>query len=386
MTQHGHDPLLPGCGDTPTTEDYDKWFTETWGGQASQRSSSPQVSARWNSADEELSVGTAAGLTTEKSVISRAQHDATDAECAPSAHTPMRSRGLEHRDRDPLQHERDALFPVSSTSSILDPNTSLVFQLLAETLYSSHTPASSQNTLFPRDDSSVDPPTHETDSDPPTDQDLSMSPILPGSLHCARNFHLYRNTGVKHLWYVVFTPRSESDKDHNGFQIEFFPPRGRMNTSGVYTTVRNRVSRIKYQWNFLVSEMSLNKAGDPPAFFLLANDNPIISLLTERALKEISKQLKVIMMPFRRQCQSKKERIAWISENRQRWITTIDELNSRMAVLGLALQVRDMLNYMAGTRLASYARLDETETAESLANKRDILWYQAGTYRLVNHL
>jgi hypothetical protein len=303
MAQNDYDNLRPKGGETLdaegvdkwlsetlNTEDYDKWFSKTWGGQALGPSWSSQSSARWSSPAGYLS---------------------TDAECAPSAHTSMASRGLEHEDRDPLQQERDALFPVSSTLAILDPNASLVFQLFAETLYSSHTPASSQNTLFPRDDSSVDPPTHETDSDPPTDQDLSMSPILPGSLHCANNFQLYRNTGVKHLWYVVFTPRSESDKDHNGFQIEFFPPRGRMNTSDVYTTVRDRVSRIKYQWNFLVSEMSLNESGQPPAFFLLADDNPIISLLTERALKEISKQLKVIMMPFRRQCLYKKGRSAF---------------------------------------------------------------------------
>jgi hypothetical protein len=381
MAQHDHDPLLPGCDDTPNTEDYDKWFTETWGGQASQRSWSPQVSARWNSADEELSVGIAAGLTTEKSVISHTQRIATDAKCAPSAHTSMGYRGLEHRDRDPLQQERDALVPVSSTLSILDPNTSLVFQLLAETVYS-HTSASSQNTLYSSDDPSVDPPTHETDSDPPIDQDLSMSPILPGSLHGANNFQLYRNREMEQSWYVIFTPRLESGKDHNGFQIEFFPPKGRMNTSRVYTAytaVRNRVSRIESQWKSLLSVMNLNEAGDPPAFFLLAVINPIVSLLTERALKEISRQLKVIMMPFRRQCRYKKGRDGWILHNRQHWIDTISELNSLMEVLDLALQVRDVLNYKKGTRLVSYARLDEAKIAELLENKRDILLYQAGT-------
>jgi hypothetical protein len=288
MAQNDHDNLRSKGGETLDDEGDDKWFTETWGGQASQRSWSPQVSARWNSPDEELSVGIAAGLTTEKSVISHTQHDATDAECAPSAHTLMGYRGLEHQDRDPLQQERDALVPVSSTLSILDPNTSLVLQLLAETVYSSHTPASSQNTLFPRDDSSVDPPTHETVSDPPTDQSLSMSPIISGSLQSTSKFHLYRNREMEHLWYVMLTPRLESDKDHNGSQIEFFPPKGRMNTSNVYTAVRNRVLKIKFQWKSLVSVMNLNEAGNPPAFFLLADVNH--HFVTDR--KDLERDLK----------------------------------------------------------------------------------------------
>jgi hypothetical protein len=50
-----------------------------------------------------------------------------------------------------------------------------------------------------------------------------------------------------------------------------------------------------------------------------------------------------------------------------------------MVVLDLALQVRDVLQYPANTRLAFYARLNEAETAKLVANKKDILLYQAGT-------
>jgi hypothetical protein len=85
------------------------------------------------------------------------------------------------------------------------------------------------------------------------------------------------------------------------------------------------------------------------------------------------------MMPIRRACRYKKGRTAWKSKNRRNWNTMISDLNSLMAVLDLALQVRDVLNYKKGTRLLSYARLTDAEIAGLVANKKDILLYEAGT-------
>lgn len=142
--------------------------------------------------------------------------------------------------------------------------------------------------------------------------------------------------------------------------------------------VKKRVSKIEFNWDFLVSIMDIDKA--KPAFFLLAFDNPVISLLGQRALRKISQQLAVIQTPLhRRYCRSNKKRTSWISQNRQDWHDKILALNSRMAELDIALQVRDVLNYKPGTRLVSYARLNDTDIAGLNANKRDILLYQAGT-------
>jgi hypothetical protein len=326
-------------------------------------------------------VDTRAYPTLEYPDVSHIQHDA-QCEWMPSARTSMQISELRQRDRDKLPQERDTLSPLSSLS-VFGPDPSLACQLLEETVSGNYAPGSSNATLLFNGDPSADPPSHETVSSSPTDQDLSMSPILPGSLDCANNFQLYRNARVKRLWYAMFTPRSGSNQIRDGLEIKFSRPckEGVMHIgSNVYDTVRNRVSKIRSKWAFLVSEMIPDHTGDPlPAFFLLADDHPVISLLTKRALTEILEQLKVVMMPFRRACRYKKGRTAWKSENRQSWNTTISDLNSLMAVLDLALRVRDVLYYKKGTRLVSYARLTDAEIAGLIANKKDILLYEAGT-------
>jgi hypothetical protein len=52
--------------------------------------------------------------------------------------------------------------------------------------------------------------------------------------------------------------------------------------------VRNRVLKIKFQWKSLVSVMNLNEAGNPPAFFLLADVNH--HFVTDR--KDLERDLK----------------------------------------------------------------------------------------------
>jgi hypothetical protein len=401
MAQNDHDPLMPGRDETldgwlertsaiqPSDPDLlpglygggDDWSSSVGVSQAS--GWPPQVSAYGGIIDGSRSAEVATGSILENSVMLHTQHNTTRFGYAPSTHTSMQPRGSRHRDNDPWPEQKDVVVPIPSSWSTLGPSPSSVNQLPEETVYRNHTPDQSETTILSTDDPSADPPSHETVSSSPTDQNLSMSPILSGSLHCANNLQLYRSAGVKHLWYAMLNPRSGSNQVRDGLEIKFSRPckEGVMHIgSNVYNTVRNRVSKIRSKWAFLVSVMNPDHTGDPlPAFSLLADDHPVISLLTKRALMEISEQLKVVMMPFRRACRYKKGRIAWISGNRQAWNATISDLNSLMSVLDLALQVRDKLNYEAGTRLTSYSRLDEAEIAELLENKRDILLYQAGT-------
>jgi hypothetical protein len=401
MAQNDHDPLMPRCDDTldswlertsaiqPSDPDLlpgldeggDDWSSSVGVSQAS--GWPPQVSAYRGIIDGSRAAEVATGSILENSVMLHTQYNATRFEYAPSTHTSMQPRGSRHRDNDRWPEQKDVIVPIPSSWSILGPDPSSVNQLPEETVYRNHTPDQSETTILSTDDPSADPPSHETVSSSPTDQNLSMSPILSGSLHCANNLQLYRNAGVKHLWYAMLKPGSGSNQIRDGLEIKFSRPckEGVMHIgSNVHNTVRNRVSKIRSKWAFLVSVVNPDHTGDPlPAFSLLADDHPVISLLTKRALTEISEQLKVVMMPIRRACRYKKGRTAWRSKNRRNWNTTISDLNSLMAVLDLALRVRDILKYEAGTRLTSYARLDEAEIAKLLGNKRDILLYQAET-------
>lgn len=382
MAQHDHDPLLPGCDETLNTEDYDKWFSETWGDQASQRSWFPKVSAHRDSPTEDMSGGIPAALTVEKSVISHTQHVSTDAGCPPFAQTSMQYGGPEGRDRNPLQQDMGILVPVPSSWSSLGPNSSSAYQLPEEVVYRNHTPDQSETTIYSTDHPSANPSTHETIGSQPSNQSLSITPTSSQSLQCATKFDLYQDKREKHLWYAISTLPSGSQEVRDGLEIKFLPPSKQGQThrcSTVHNAVRNRVSRIRFEWSFLVSEMSLDESWQPPAPFLLADDNLITSLLTKRALNVISRRLKAILTPSHRECRYKKARTKWISQNRQTWKHEISDLNSLMEVLKLALQVRDMLHYPAGTRLASYARLDEARIAALLVNKRDVLLHQAET-------
>jgi hypothetical protein len=309
------------------------------------------------------------------------QDDALHVKRAPFAHTSIRPHTSVRpknlrRDRRKLLQDRDPLLPLSS-SSVFVADPSLACQLPEETVSANQEPDKFDATLLSICDPSADPPSHATVSSPPTENNLSISSILSGSLQSVNSIHLYRARRFSHLWYAIFTPRSGKQEVSDGFKIEFFPPpeKGMIHVdSDVYmiALVQKRVSKIEFNWDFLVSIMEIDKA--KPAFFLLAFDNPVISLLGQRVLRKILQQLAVIQTPLhRRYCRSNKKRTSWISQNRQDWHNKILALNSRMAELDIALQVRHVLNYKPGTRLVSYARLDDTDIAGLNANKRDIL-------------